>query len=133
MVFADTSGLVGAFHARDARHRRAADAWEAIVRARQGLLTTQLVFAETLTLLRRRAGWQASRDVGKAMLDSGAIEIAGLDDEQLEAAFREFARNGDPTLSLCDAASFVVMRERGVRRAFTFDAHFADAGFELVP
>lgn len=133
MVFADTSGLVGAFHARDTRHRRAVEAWQALARAGQGLLTTHLVFAETLTLLRRRAGWQASRDVGKAMLDSHAIEIAALDGEQLDAAFREFVRNGDPKLSLCDAASFVLMRERGIARAFTFDAHFAAAGFELVP
>ncbi len=42
-------------------------------------------------------------------------------------------RNPDKKLSLCDAASFIVMRERGVTTAFTFDRHFADAGFELLP
>jgi len=38
-----------------------------------------------------------------------------------------------PKLSLCDAASFIVMRDRHVRRALTLDRHFQDAGFELVP
>jgi len=57
----------------------------------------------------------------------------GLDAEQLAAAWREFVRNPDPKLSLCDAASFIVMRDRRVRRALTLDRHFVDAGFDVVP
>jgi predicted nucleic acid-binding protein len=36
-------------------------------------------------------------------------------------------------LALYDAASFVVVRERGVQRAFTLDRHFDAAGFAVVP
>ncbi len=61
------------------------------------------------------------------------IEIAGLETEGFGAAWREFVRNADPKLSLCDAASFVIMRERGLRRAFTLDRHFEAAGFEILP
>lgn len=78
-------------------------------------------------------GWEASRRVGEALLESRVIEIAGLSDEQLESAWREFVRSAGRKLSLCDAASFILMRERGVARAFTFDRHFAEAGFELSP
>jgi uncharacterized protein len=67
------------------------------------------------------------------LLDSEAVQILPLDSEQLLAAWRSFVRDADPKLSLCDAASFIVMRERGIRHAFTFDAHFAHAGFELWP
>lgn len=56
-----------------------------------------------------------------------------LDAEQFAAAWREFVRNPDPKLSLCDAASFVVMRDRHLPRAFTLDGHFRDAGFDIVP
>jgi len=55
------------------------------------------------------------------------------DRERLESAWREFVRNADPRLSLCDALSFVVMRERGVTRALSLDRHFSRAGFELLP
>ena len=133
MIFADSAGFVAAFDARDGRHDRAARAWRRFAEEGVYLVTTQLVLAETVTHVRRRAGWQPSREVGEVLLMSRVVEIVGLSDEQLAAAWREFVRNPDPKLSLCDAASFVVMRERGLTAAFTFDHHFAGAGFELVP
>jgi predicted nucleic acid-binding protein len=39
----------------------------------------------------------------------------------------------DQDLSLVDAVSFVVMRERGETQAFTFDRHFLTMGFENLP
>lgn len=35
-------------------------------------------------------------------------------------------------LGLVDATSFVLMKKHKLRRAFTFDAHFAAAGFKLL-
>jgi uncharacterized protein len=133
VVFADSSGFIAAWNPRDALHSRAAAAWREIAQARDRIVTTQLVLAETVTLLRRRAGWEVSRRAGAAMLESERIEIARLDDDQLAAAWREFVRLPDPKLSLCDAASFIVMRDRHLRRAFSFDRHFVDAGFEIIP
>jgi predicted nucleic acid-binding protein len=133
VVFADSSGFIAAFDARDQRHGVAAKTWKGLARAGERFITTQLVVVETVTHVRRRAGWEASRLVGDAILSSVTIEVIGLDAERFQAAWREFLRDPDPKLSLCDAASFVVMRERGIRVAFTFDHHFAEAGFELVP
>lgn len=133
MVFADSSGFIAAFDARDQRHGAAAKAWKKLARAGERFITTQLVVVETVTHVRRRAGWEASRRVGDAILSSVTIEVIGLDAERFQAAWREFLRDPGPKLSLCDAASFVVMRERGIRVAFTLDHHFAEAGFEPVP
>jgi predicted nucleic acid-binding protein len=133
VVFADSSGFVAAFDLRDAAHQKAAATWHRIAKERARLVTTHLVLAETVTYLRRRGGWDLSRRVGSAILDSPLIEVVGLDAEQLAAAWRDFVRNPDPKLSLCDAASFIVMRDRHVRRAFTLDHHFVDAGFDIVP
>lgn len=133
VVFADSSGFIAAFDARDQRHGPATRSWRSFVEEGVYLLTTQLVLAETVTHLRRRAGWQVSRQVGDALLRSRVVEVTGLSPDELAGAWREYVRNPDPKLSLCDAASFVVMRERGVDAAFTFDRHFAHAGFELIP
>ena len=35
-------------------------------------------------------------------------------------------------LSLVDCTSFALMRQRGTVRAFAFDQHFAEQGFQLV-
>lgn len=133
MVFADSSGFIAAFDPQDGAHAKAAAAWRQIAHARERLVTTQLVLAETVTYLRRRGGWERSRLAGAAILQSPLIEVVGLEGEQFAAAWREFVRNPDPKLSLCDAASFIVMRDRHLRRAFTLDPHFGDAGFEIVP
>jgi len=133
VVFADSSGFIAAFDARDAAHAPTAAAWRQIAKGRERLVTTQLVLAETVTHLRRRGSWDLSLRAGAAILDSALIEVVGLDAEQLAAAWREFVRNPDPKLSLCDAASFIVMRDRRVRRALTLDRHFVDAGFDVVP
>lgn len=132
-IFADSSGFIAAFDSRDQRHESARRAWRSFELDGVSLLTTQLVLAETVTHLRRRGGWDPSRRVGEALLKSRVVEIVGLQNEQLGGAWREFVRNADPKLSLCDAASFTLMRERGVIKAFTFDRHFADAGFEMIP
>ena len=36
-------------------------------------------------------------------------------------------------LSIVDCASFLIMREQGVSEAFTFDKHFGEQGFTVVP
>jgi len=36
-------------------------------------------------------------------------------------------------LSLVDLSSFETMRRLGIRSAFTFDRHFRQHGFEIVP
>ena len=133
MVFADSSAFIAAFDALDAAHAQAAATWRRIAKDRARLVTTQLVLAETVTYLRRRGGWDLSRRAGVAILESPLIDVVGLDPEQLAAAWRDFVRNPDRKLSLCDAASFIVMRDRHVRRVFTLDGHFVDAGFEVMP
>ena len=133
MVFVDSSGFIAAFDARDAAHTKTARCWREIAQAAQPLLTTSLVFAETVTFLRRRAGWQASRHAGEAILRSRVLDMVHPTGDQIEAAWRELLRTADPKLSLCDALSFVVMRERGIVQALTLDRHFADAGFSCLP
>jgi predicted nucleic acid-binding protein len=132
-AFADSSGFIAAFLPRERFHEQARAAWENFARQGRPLVTTDFVVSETLTHLRRRGGYRVARDVGDALLASRAIEIHCLSREQLDAAYAEFVRNASPRLSLCDAASFVLMREHRIDQAFTFDAHFDAAGFERVP
>jgi predicted nucleic acid-binding protein len=126
-------GLVAAFWPRDQHHARAIQAWRSIAASRQRVLITELVFAETVTLLRRWAGHEPSRRVGNALLASTNIDLAEVGRDLLHAAWLEFVRDGDPKASLCDAASIVLCRERGIGEVFTFDGHFRDAGFVLLP
>ena len=44
-----------------------------------------------------------------------------------------FAKFADQQVSFTDCVSFVLMRRNRLERAFTFDRHFASAGFEITP
>src|SRR5262245_20838334 len=74
---------------RHGAHARAAAAWRQIAKARERLVTTQLVLAETVTYLRRRGGWEPSRLAGSAILHSPLIEVVG---PRRRAARRGMAR-----------------------------------------
>lgn len=50
----------------------------------------------------------------------------------LEEAWPYFQRRDLHKLSAVDATSFVLMSHEKIRTAFTFDHHFATAGFRLV-
>ena len=54
-------------------------------------------------------------------------------DREREAVDGWLRRFRDHPLSLADAVSFTVMRERRIRQALTLDEHFELAGFEVVP
>lgn len=51
-------------------------------------------------------------------------------EDTAEDILRQYA---DQTFSYADAVSFAVMKDYGIKQAFTFDQHFVTAGFTLVP
>ena len=50
----------------------------------------------------------------------------------MEQSWEYFRRSNLYKLSAVDATSFVIMRRVRIRFAYTFDHHFAVAGFRLV-
>jgi len=43
-----------------------------------------------------------------------------------------YKKYADKEWSLVDCISFIVMRERGIKQALTFDRHFEQAGFDAI-
>ncbi len=101
MIFADSSGFIATLDARDQRHKRAAQAWKSFESEGVYILTTQLVVAETVTHLRRRAGWEPSRRIGEVLLRSQVIKVVGLSSGQLDPGKDEIdLANTDFTLQI---------------------------------
>jgi predicted nucleic acid-binding protein len=50
-----------------------------------------------------------------------------------ELARATLIATGRRDVSLVDFSSFQVMRRMSLRRAFTFDPHFSEQGFEVLP
>lgn len=131
-TFVDSGAWIALALSRDPMHRLARDRWEALRGAGARLHTSVPVVIETFTFLDRNA----SRDVAltwKASVETGdLVTILPCDLADLDAAWAFFRRSDLHKLSVVDATSFVIMKRARIGLAYTFDHHFAIAGFRLV-
>lgn len=127
-IFVDTSYYIGRIQPRDQYHRAATRALSA------GLtfFTSSLVINETVSLL------QARRDLSTAIAFlqqvrlSDEVQIVHPDASLQAEAWDLFIEWGGSGANAVDCVSFAIMRRFGIRKAFTFDAHFRKAGFEIL-
>ena len=132
-LFVDTSGWMMLADENDPQHVRARVAQDAWFDRGGVLVTTDYVMDETLTLLRSRLGLPAAVAWWDAAENSPRLGWEWIDPVRAEKARRWMFRWRDKEFSFTDCTSFVVMKERRLRRALTSDRHFKQAGFEIVP
>jgi hypothetical protein len=132
-VFVDAAAWVAVADRGDARHEAAVACHRRLLTERWRLVTTNLVVAETHALILRYGSYRAAMGFLESMRPTLHL-VKVFEDEALEAEAEAILRRySDQDFSLTDAVSFAVMRQRGIEQAFTFDSHFATAGFVIVP
>ena len=97
------------------------------------LVTSNLVLAETMSLITKRIGKSPAVRFGAGLRASRKIRIIHIDAALEEKAWGEFSSYTDKNWDLVDCASFALMNFLKADTAFTFDAHFAQRGFRVVP
>jgi len=130
-LFIDTSALLAVMNADDEYHGAALDAWVGAVERDNRLVSTSYVLVETTALLQNRMGIEAVAIFNNDILP--VIEICWIDEALHATAMAILLAAGRPRLSLVDCASFVCMRQWGIKKVFTFDPHFKEQGFECLP
>lgn len=129
-VFADTSGLFALLSTTDDNHARAKRAFGNL-RARQALLvSTSYVLVETYALVGRRLGLDAVRSFRADF--APLVDVVWVDETLHNAGLDLLLDRRRRLLSLVDAVSFIVMRQRSVAEAFALDPHFEQEGFSPV-
>lgn len=131
-VFVDTMGWFSLLNKRDAFHEPARAAMEPLRAGSVPLVTTDYVADETLTLIRMRGALSTTDRFLEMLEDSRALTLTFMDQERFRECCAWFRKHRDHGSSFTDVSSFVVMRELGLQRAFTHDAHFREAGFEIL-
>ncbi|MEK7767508.1 MAG: PIN domain-containing protein [bacterium] len=129
-VFVDTSAFFVLADARDREHARVA-AW--IREATVPLVTSEYVFAETVSLLTKRMGKRAAIQFGDGLRRSQNVSVLGVTEDYRERAWRLFAGRPDQRFDFVDATSAVMMEALGIRQVCGLDSDFRTMGFELVP
>jgi uncharacterized protein len=131
-VFVDSGAWIALALSRDPLHAQAREQWDLLQSTGAKLHTSVPVVIETFTFLDRNA----SRDVALAWKDAiykpGLVKILPCELRDLGQAWSYFRRGDLRKLSAVDATSFTIMKREQIRIAYTFDHHFAVAGFRLV-
>ena len=129
-AFVDTSALLALLAKDDEHHQSAVSGWAALADEEATLVTSNYVVLETVAVAQHRLGLDAVRALIRDILPP--IDVVFIDEPVQRAALSALLAAGRRRLSLVDCVSFEVMRDRQIRRAFAFDPHFGEYGFEKV-
>lgn len=133
-TFLDTAGWFAALSPKEAKHAQARTAYRKAIEGGRTLVTTNLVVAEMQILVARFRGADEGVRFLDALYQDPSHEVVFVDRALERAAVDRWLRRfREQRLSLADAVSFEVMREREIREALTLDVHFKAVGFTLVP
>ena len=133
MIFVDTGAFLARYLKRDQYHEQAVQYWQKLGRERLRCFTSNFVLDETFTLLARRSTYAFAADRAHNLLHARALTILRSDLEHEQAAVELFQKYADQDVSFTDCISFVLMQKYHLGQAFTFDRHFAYAGFSVEP
>jgi predicted nucleic acid-binding protein len=125
----DTSGLLCLLHRDEPQHLEASRLYAAAFYC----LTQNYVLAEFVALA-QACGimWRKALDFLRDLRTAPRIEVVWVDESLHERAIALLGERLDKTYSLCDAVSFLLMRERNIGEALTTDRHFAQEGFKRL-
>lgn len=91
------------------------------------------MFDEAVTFFNSRGRHDKAVEIGTYLKTSLLVEMQWVDDRLFDTAWDMFKLHSDKRYSLTDCVSFVVMKRRNITSALTFDQHFRQAGFVVLP
>ena len=130
-IFIDTSALLAVLDESDRYHKAAQPFWTQIINEEDVLICHNYILVETSAVLLRQFGKKAVRVFEQDIVP--VFHIIWITNEVHSAAASAQLMANQRSLSLVDCVSFEVMRRTGVRKAFAFDRHFKEYGYEIYP
>ena len=132
-LFVDTGALAALNAPRDPHHARAVEFLRSLPPGTR-LATSNLVLAETVTLVAARHGQDAAARFADGFLASRLWSAVHYADEALDrAAVATLRRFRDKNLSFTDAAVIATVKAEGFDGVFGFDEDFRRCGVKLYP
>ena len=130
-IYIDTAAFLAVLNANDQFHPAAKKAWDDMLITNISLFTSNYVVLETTALLQHRFGMDALRLFENDIL--AVVEIFWVDETIHKQGMSALLAANRHNLSLVDCTSFEIIRQIGLDKAFTFDSHFREQGFEIIP
>jgi predicted nucleic acid-binding protein len=131
MIFVDTSAFLAIVQVDDINHLLAKQQWINLLGENKTLYTNNYVVVESIAITQRRSGLNVVQKLQNHIL--GLIIIDWVNEEHHSRALDTFFEANRRKLSLIDCSAFETMHRLGIETAFTFDHHFREEGFKVIP
>jgi len=83
-------------------------------------------------LMRKKLGHTVAVDFKEEIKNSEMCIVVRITEQDEVAAWNIFKKYGDKEFSFVDCISFAFMKKNKIKKAFAFDKHFKQFGFELA-
>jgi predicted nucleic acid-binding protein len=131
VTLVDTSAVYAFLDVRDANHAAARETFTRLLREADELTTHAYAVLESASLVQRRLGAAGVRSLFADVLP--VIRMRWVDEATHRRAVASLLGSSSRAISLVDWASFVIIRDEGIDRAFAFDRDFAAQGIPTIP
>jgi predicted nucleic acid-binding protein len=131
MILVDTSAFLALLDMNDIYHERATKKWITLLDEGQECVTNNYVVLESIAITQKRLGLQAVQELSENILEH--VHMGWVDEVQHMQALETVLSINPRQLSLVDCTAFQTMRRLGIEVAFTFDNHFREEGFQVIP
>lgn len=132
-VFVDTSAFNAFNNPKDQYHSKSKELLGKIIKNKLTLVTTDYVIDEATTLLLTRSinGYKYALNLLDTIFKSN-YQLEWIGKRIFFSAKKVFGKyNRDKVWSFTDCTSYVVIKELGIKTAFTFDDHFKQMGLRF--
>jgi predicted nucleic acid-binding protein len=130
-VFADTSFLVAFYNKSDGNHTKAREFMKLCDKIT--FIITDYIFDEFLTVLLVRGNKLLSIEAGEKILKDNNFSIIKVDNEVFQKAWIIYQSFKDKNWSFTDCTSYVLMKNLSIDTGLSFDEHFKQFGFKIMP
>jgi uncharacterized protein len=131
-VFVDSAALIAMIDSRDALHDRARVVERRFAESDVRMVMSDAVLSEFLSLTSPRPLRAAGIAAVDAYMNSPRFTVVPATRRAFLRAVDLYRSRPDKEWSLVDCSSILICQERGIRRVFTSDRHFRQAGFDIL-
>jgi predicted nucleic acid-binding protein len=135
IYFIDTGYLIALEVANDQYHKIAKPHWDSLEKESQQtkFVTTSYIFDEAITFFKNRNRHQEAIKIGNLFLQNPVVEFIHVDKDLFYKGWEYLQKYEDKKYSFTDCVSFIVMQDKKIDTALTFDHNFTQAGFRKLP
>ena len=131
-IFVDTAALIALGNRHDDLHQKAQIIQKQLVAQSTQFVTTNFIIAEycnAFSSVKLRAVAIATVE---SVLASPSWQYVHIEKQQMQQSFTLYKQMVDKNWGLVDCSSIVLAKQFNMRKIFTSDHHFEQAGFQIL-